>query len=58
MEMVHMQKHKKNTQLRGRDYMNENVEKAAVWPEVYYQNISLRAYGKELDTQMAWQRKH
>jgi hypothetical protein len=29
--------------------MVENVEKAGVWPEVYYQNLSLRGYGKELD---------
>lgn len=58
MEMLEMQRHKKTVQLRGRDYMLENVEKAGAWPEVYYQNISLRSYGKELDMQMAWQRKY
>ncbi len=53
-----MQKQKRFTQLRGRDYMAENVEKAGVWPEVFCQNLSLRGYGKELDMQMAWQRKY
>ena len=34
MEMLEMQKQKRKVQLRGRDYMVENVEKAGIWPEV------------------------
>lgn len=36
MEMLEMQKQKRGLQLRGRDYMMENVEKAGVWPEVNF----------------------
>ena len=58
MEMFEMQRQKRKVQLRGRDYMVENVEMAAVWPEIMLQNLSMRSYGKELDMQMAWQRKY
>jgi hypothetical protein len=27
--------------------MEENVEKAAIWPEIMLQNLSMRSYGKE-----------
>ena len=58
MEMFEMQRQKRKVQLRGRDYMEENVEKAGIWPEIMLQNLSMRSYGKELDMQMAWQRKY
>ena len=57
MEMMDMQKAKKNKFLKGRDYEVENVEKAGVWPEVYLENISLRGYGKEIETRMVVKRR-
>jgi hypothetical protein len=44
--------------MNGKDYLGENVEKASVWHEVYLQNMQLRGAGRDVETEMVWQRKY
>ena len=48
---------KKAERLNGKDYLSENVEKASVWHEIYQQNMHLRGAGRDVETEMVWQRK-
>lgn len=56
-EMFQLKADKQHVQSGGRDFKQENLERAGLWPEISAQNLGLRAYGKELETELAAERR-